>query len=72
MITVQTLAACRFASEVVASKCGEPDANAYRDWLTHIAAVVTGVAQGVAVPQPGQIGLAENRFLYALGGVLRP
>jgi hypothetical protein len=72
VITVQTLAACRYASEVVANKCGAPDANAYRDWLTHIAAVVTGVAQGVALPQPGRIGLAESRFLYALGGVLRP
>jgi hypothetical protein len=72
LITVQTLAACRYASEVVAARCGEPDASAYRAWLTHIAAVVTGIAQGVAVPQPGRVGLAESRFLYALGGVLRP
>jgi len=72
VITVQTLAACRYASEVVASRCGESDARAFRDWLTHIAAVVTGVAQGVAAPVPGRVGLAESRFLYALGGVLRP
>ena len=72
VMTVQTLAACRYASEVVASKRGGGDASAYRDWLTHIAAVVTGVAQGVAAPQPGRVGLAESRFLYALDGVLRP
>jgi hypothetical protein len=72
VLAVQTLAACRYASEVVSARCSEPDATAYREWLTHIAAVVAGVAQGVATPQPGRVGLAESRFLYALGGVLRP
>jgi hypothetical protein len=72
VFAVQTLAACRYASEVVSARCSESDAAAYRDWLTHIAAVVTGVAQGVAISQPGRVGLAESRFLYALGGVLRP
>src|SRR5258706_4884171 len=72
VLTVQTLAACRYASEVVASRCTEADAAAYRDWLSHIAAVVTGVAQGVATSQAGRVGLAESRFLYALGGILRP
>ena len=74
---VQTLAACRYASEVLAARCAPDDAAAYRDWLSHIAAVVTGVAQGVAqgasgAPPSGRVGLAESRFLYALGGVLRP
>lgn len=72
---VQTLAACRYASEVVAARSTAEDATAYRDWLRHIAAVVTGVAQGVTGrgDEPaGQVGLAESRFLYALGGVLRP
>ena len=73
VLTVQTLAACRYAAEVVSARCEPADAGAYRDWLTHIAAVVTGVAQGVASPVPsGRVGLAESRFLYALGGVLRP
>ncbi len=70
---VQTLAACRYASEVLGTRSNPDDATAYRDWLRHIAAVVTGVAQGVAAPAPtGRVGLAESRFLYALGGVLRP
>ena len=72
---VQTLAACRYASEVVAARSTAEDATAYRDWLRHIAAVVTGVAQGVTGrgdEPPGRVGLAESRFLYALGGVLRP
>jgi hypothetical protein len=74
---VQTLAACRYASEVLAARCAPDDAAAYRDWLNHIAAVVTGVAQGVALgsaptQRTGRVGLAESRFLYALGGVLRP
>jgi hypothetical protein len=73
VLTVQTLAACRYASEVVAQRCAPEDAAAYREWLTHIGAVVTGVAQGVATPVPtGRVGLAESRFLYALDGVLRP
>ena len=70
---VQTLAACRYAAEVVAARSPVEDAAAYRAWLRHIAAVVTGVAQGVvAAEAPGRVGLAESRFLYALGGVLRP
>ena len=74
VITVRTLAACRYAASVVASRCGPEDAAAYRDWLLHIAAVVAGVAQGVArAPSDrGPTGLAESRFLYALDGVLRP
>jgi hypothetical protein len=77
VITVRTLAACRYAAEVVAARCGPEDAAAYREWLLHIAAVVTGVAQGVAaarLPRPdrGPTGLADSRFLYALDGVLRP
>jgi hypothetical protein len=68
---VQTLAACRYASEVLAERAAASDAEAYRQWLHHIAAVVTGVAQGVVYPR-GRVGLAESRFLYALGGVLRP
>jgi len=73
---VQTLAACRYASEVLAQRCQPEDAAAYRDWLSHIAAAVTGAARSApAVPVPvptGRVGVAENRFLYALGGVLRP
>jgi hypothetical protein len=69
---VQTLAACRYAAEVVAARSPAEDASAYRAWLRHIAAVVTGVAQGVVTEPPGRVGLAESRFLYALGGVLRP
>ena len=70
---VQTLAACRYASEVLGARCEPEDAAAYRQWVTHIAAVVTGVAHGAAgTPNTGRVGLAESRFLYALGGVLRP
>lgn len=71
---LQTLAACRYASELVATRCPYDDAAAYCQWIRHIAAVVTGVAEGVAAPAPttGRISLAESRFLYALGGVLRP
>lgn len=71
---VQTLAACRYASEVLGTRATPDDAGAYRDWLLHIASVVTGVAQGVTAPSAavGRVGLAESRFLYALGGVLRP
>lgn len=70
---VQTLAACRYASEVLGLRCDPTDATAYRDWVSHIAAVVTGVAQGAAgTAHTGRVGLVESRFLYALGGVLRP
>jgi hypothetical protein len=87
VITVRTLAACRYAAQVVARRCGAADADAYRKWLLHIAAVVTGVAQGVAAPAAGPgrgpSGLtgatpgaarepATGSFLYALDGVLRP
>jgi hypothetical protein len=74
---LQTLAACRYASEVLVQRCTTDDASAYRDWLHHIAAAVSGAARGspaaaqTDVPA-GRVALAENRFLYALGGVLRP
>jgi hypothetical protein len=70
---VQTLAACRYAAEILGQRTSAEDAGAYRVWIQHIAAVVTGVAQGAAgdVSPPGRVGLADNRFLYALGGVLR-
>jgi hypothetical protein len=70
---VQTLAACRYAAEILSQRTSAEDAEAYRIWIQHIAAVVTGVAQGAAgdVTAPGRVGLADNRFLYALGGVLR-
>jgi hypothetical protein len=70
---LQTLAACRYASELVAARCSAEDADAYRGWLHHIAAVVSGVAQGMSgIGASGRIALVESRFLYALGGVLRP
>jgi len=70
---VQTLAACRYASEVLEMRCHADDAAAYRQWVSHIAAVVIGVAQGAAGEvRTGRVGLVESRFLYALGGVLRP
>lgn len=70
---LQTLAACRFAAEVLSNRASEQDAEAYRNWLCHIAAVVTGVAQGVSGTAPTSRGLLlESPFLYALGGVLRP
>lgn len=70
---VQTLAACRYASEILAARCDTDDAAAYRQWVSHIAAVVAGVAQGAAGQvRTGRVGLVESRFLYALGGVLRP
>ena len=70
---VQTLAACRYASEVLGARCEPADAAAYRQWVSHIAAVVTGVAQGAAgTGHTGRVGLVKSRFLYALGGVLRP
>jgi len=65
-----TLAACRYASELLTDRCPAEDAAAYRGWLYHIAAVVSGVAQGMAGSRRG--ALTESRFLYALGGVLRP
>lgn len=70
---VQTLAACRYATEILSQRTSAEDAAAYRIWIQHIAAVVTGVAQGAAgdVSPPGRAGLADNRFLYALGGMLR-
>src|SRR5262245_4616026 len=70
---LQTLAACRYASELLASRCSPEDAAAYRGWLHHIAAVVSGVAQGMSgIGASGRVALVESRFLYALGGVLRP
>jgi hypothetical protein len=70
---VQTLAACRYAAEILSQRTSREDAEAYRTWIQHIAAVVTGVAQGAAgeVSATGRVGLADSRFLYALGGVLR-
>jgi hypothetical protein len=68
---VQTLAACRYASEVLGARCDPHDAAAYRQWVSHIAAVVTGVAQ-TGTAHTGRLALAESRFVYALGGVLRP
>ena len=70
---VQTLAACRYAAEILSQRTSAQDAEAYRIWIQHIAAVVTGVARGAAgeVTAPGRVGLADSRFLYALGGVLR-
>jgi hypothetical protein len=70
---VQTLAACRYANEVLTERAAPADAAAYRGWIGHIAAVVTGVAQGVAGGAgKSRIGLADSRFLYALEGLLRP
>ena len=71
VITVRTLAACRYAASVVATRCGPDDATGYREWLLHIAAVVSGVAQGVTAPAQTR-GPTMARFLYALEGVLRP
>jgi hypothetical protein len=70
---LQTLAACRYAAELLAARCTVEDAEAYRGWLRHIAAVVSGVAQGISgTGASGRGALVESRFLYALGGVLRP
>jgi hypothetical protein len=69
---LQTLAACRYASEVVAQRCGVRDAAAYRTWLHHIAAAVAGAMPAAAVPVGARSGVAEGRFLYALDGILRP
>jgi hypothetical protein len=70
VITVRTLAACRYAAQVVAGRCGPDEAAAYREWLLHIAAVGSGGALGTA---PAQLrGPGMGRFLYALEGVLRP
>jgi hypothetical protein len=83
VISVRTLAACRYAASVVARRSSPQDAAAYREWLLHIAAVVTGVAQGVAAapavavgrpagsPEDGPRGIVPSRFVYALDGVLR-
>jgi hypothetical protein len=68
--TVRTLAACRYAAQVVAARTGIDDAAAYRGWLLHIAAVVSGVAQGVTAPP--HIPPPDGDFVYALEGVLRP
>jgi hypothetical protein len=77
---LQTLAACRYAGELLAAHSTADDAEAYRGWLRHIAAVVSGVAQGRSGVAQGRSGtgasgrgaLAQSRFLYALDGVLRP
>jgi hypothetical protein len=89
---LQTLAACRYASEVLAQRCEPADAQAYRNWLYQIAAAVTGAArdpqpvvapsatpglepgahEGATVPSGPRQAVVEDRFLYALGGVLRP
>jgi hypothetical protein len=75
VISVRTLAACRYAASVLAQRCSPQDAAAYREWLLHIAAVVTGVAQGIAAPadggQRGPRGFVPSQFVYALDGVLR-
>ncbi len=69
---LRTLAACRYASEVLTAHGDPDDARAYRGWLHHIAAVVSGIAQGAAGgDRAGRVGLVESRFLYALDGVLR-
>jgi hypothetical protein len=49
---LQTLSACRYASEVLAGRAADEDAQAYRTWLCHIAAVVTGVARACPEPPP--------------------
>lgn len=77
VLTVQTLAACRYAAQLLAERCGPRDTHAYREWLLHIAAAATGVTARapVAVSAPGTAGPygpAQPRFLYALDGVLRP
>jgi hypothetical protein len=69
---VQTIAACRYASQLLATRCSAEDAAAYRDWLTHIAAVAAGVSQGVSGTAIGRTELIQSPFLYALAGVLRP
>jgi hypothetical protein len=70
---LQTLAACRYAGELLAAHSTPEDAEAYRGWLRHIAAVVSGVAQGRSgTGASGRGALAQSRFLYALEGVLRP
>jgi hypothetical protein len=75
VISVQTLAACRYAAQLVADRVSAQDTAAYREWLLHIAAVVTGVAQTVAAPSGPALtagrDLGESRFLYALDGELR-
>lgn len=49
-----TLAACRYAAELLASRVDRAEAEAYQQWLLHIAAVVSGVAQGAAArPEEG-------------------
>jgi hypothetical protein len=81
---LQTLAACRYASEVLAQRCEPGDAEAYRSWLHEIAAAVTGAVTSATrvaaaddrelatVPSRPPLAAAEAGFLYALGGVLRP
>jgi hypothetical protein len=70
---LETLAACRYASELLAARCDDADASAYRDWLTRIAEVVVGAGHSRGVDaSSGRVALVESRFLYALGGVLRP
>lgn len=56
---LRTLSACRYAAEVLGRRATDADALAYREWLCHIAAVVTGVARGVAgagVAEPRAVG----------------
>jgi hypothetical protein len=60
---VQTLAACRYASEILAQRSVDSDAAAYRDWLRSIAGEVAGASAAASM---------SERFLYALAGVLRP
>jgi hypothetical protein len=69
---LQTLAACRYASEVLSQRCASADAAAYRSWLHHIAAAATRVQRRAPVTVGGRVAVAESNFLYALDGILRP
>jgi hypothetical protein len=65
---VQTLAACRHATDVLSARGTPSDAAAYRSWLTDVAAAVCGAAKTGGVLGVGgtRISVAERRFLDEL------
>jgi hypothetical protein len=68
----QTLAACRHASEVLDTRGTRADAEAYRSWLTDVAAAVCGAARtgGMVGFGGARISVAERRFLDELRDAL--
>ena len=70
--TVRTLAACRYAAQVVAARRGPGDADAYREWLLDIALAVSGAGPGALTPAQGRGPGPAWQLVSVLDAVLRP